>query len=253
MLHATFDLGVILVRTEGLISAYDYNSALVARTVSDGTQDLFVCRELLALVQYQNKVTAEFQAKMSRYNEGSRHRKKLLAAEFRVLKKLDRRIRQVEHALTKRLAELDAAEGVALAVVGDLKDLRRSSRTGMKGKKASQKINQMAYDRLQVEHRYKNLMRHVHTDARKEKGTSATCALCGTRNPAWRLKRGLWVCSSCKTTTQADLNGSASFLKKVLLGDCIGKQLPFALKPPRVWRWDKRLNRFVQVSPRAAA
>ncbi|MGI9951254.1 transposase [Moorellaceae bacterium AZ2] len=253
VLHVTFDLGIIPVRTEGLVSAYDYNSALVARTVSDGTQDLFVCRELLALVQYRNKITAEFQAKMSRCKEGSRRWRKLLAARLRVLKKLDCRIRQVEHALTKQLAELDASEGVATAVVGDLKDLRRSSRSGMKNKKASQKINQIPYDRMQAAHKYKSLMRHVHLEPRTEKGTSVTCAVCGARNPAWRRKRGLWVCGHCGAVMQADLNGSASFLKKQLLGDCIGKQLPFALKPPRVWRWDKRLNTFVQVSPRAAA
>ncbi|SMB96214.1 putative transposase [Thermanaeromonas toyohensis ToBE] len=253
VLHVTFDLGVIPVRTEGLVSAYDYNSALVARTVSNGTQDLFVCRELLALMQYRNKITAEFQAKMSRCREGSRRWKKLLAAKLRALRKLDRRIKQMEHALTKHLAELDAAEGVARAVAGDLKDLRRSSRTGMKNKEASQKINQMPYHRMQAGHKYKSIMRRVHLDARTEKGTSVTCGVCGARNPAWRRKRGLWVCGSCKTTMQADLNGSTSFLKRVLLGDCIGRQLPFALKPPRVWRWDRRLNRFVQVSPRAAA
>lgn len=253
ILHVTFDLGVIPVRTEGLISAYDYNSALVARTVSDGTQDLFVCRELLALAQYRNKIMSEFQTKMSRCKEGSRRWKKLLAAKLRVLRKLDRRIRQMEHALTKHLAELDAAEGVALAVVGDLKGLRRSSRTGMKNKEASQKINQMPYDRIQAEHKYKSLMRHIHLGVRTETGTSVTCALCGARNPAWRRKRGLWVCGNCKTTLQADLNGSASFLKRQLLGNCVGKRLPFSLKLPRVWRWDKKLNRFVQVSPRATA
>ena len=252
MLRVTFDLGVLPVRAEGKTSAYDYNSALVARTTSGGILDLFVCRELLAQVQYRNKVTAEFQEKMSRCRVGSRRWRRLLAVKVRVLKKLDRRIRQMEHVLTKLFAELDEVEGVAFAVVGDLTDLRRSARTGMKYKKVNQKINQMAYDRMRFEQRYKNLMRGVQTDTWTEKNTSTVCCVCGAYNPVWRKYRGLWLCGRCRTVLQADLNGSANLLKQYLFGDCRGRLLPFALGKPRVWRWDGKLNKFVQVSSRAA-
>ncbi|MDN5364424.1 MAG: putative transposase, partial [Eubacteriales bacterium] len=199
----------------------------------------FVCRELLSLVQYRNKTLAEFQEKMSRLKEGSRRWRRLLAAKIRKLKKLDRRIRQMEHTLTKLFAELDEAEGVAFAVVGNLTELRRSACTGMKGRKATQKINQMVYDRLHAEQRYKNLMRGVQTDSWTEKNTSSTCCLCGTRNPAWRKHRGLWVCGKCRLILQADLNGAANLLKQYLFGSCIDMKLPFAFGEPRVWRWDK--------------
>lgn len=252
ILHVTFDLGVLPVRAEGLVSAYDYNSALVARAASNGTLDLFVCRELLAQVQYRNKVLAEFQEKMSRCREGSRRWRRLLAVKVRVLKKLDRRIKRMEHTLTKLFAELDGAEGVAFAVLGDLTDIRRSARTGMKCKKASQKINQMAYDRLHFEQRYKSMMRGVQTEVWPEKNTSTTCCVCGAYNPVWREYRGLWLCGKCRVVLQADLNGAANLLKQYLSGDCRGRVLPFALGKPRVWRWDGRLNKFVQVSSRAA-
>jgi len=251
ILHVTLDLGILPVRTSGIVSAYDYNSALVARTTSSGTQDLFVCRELLALVQYRNKVLAEFHEKMSRCRESSRRWTRLLAAKARRLRKLERRIKQMEHSLTTLFAKLDAGEGVATAAVGDLKDLRRSTRTGMKGKKASQKINQMAYNRLQSEQRYKSLMRGITAETLTEKNTSSTCFFCGFRNPAWRKKRGLWACGNCGRLLQADLNGSGNLLKQSLFGNCVGRESPFDLKPPRVWRWSKRFNKFVQVSPRA--
>jgi len=252
VLHVTFDLGVVPVYRTGAVSAYDYNSGLVARAALSGQLDLFVCRELLSMVQYRNKVLAEFQEKMSRLKEGSRRWRKLSRAKARKLRKLDRRIRQMEHALTKLFAELDEAEGVAFAVVGDLTNLRRSARTGMKGRKATQKINQMAYDRLHAEQRYKNLMRGVQTDPWTEKNTSSACCLCGTRNPAWRKHRGLWVCRKCGLILQADLNGAANLLKQYLFGSCTGRELPFAFGESRVWRWDKRSNKFEQVSPRAA-
>ncbi|RDV81256.1 RNA-guided endonuclease InsQ/TnpB family protein [Ammonifex thiophilus] len=252
VLHVTFDLGVMPVYRTGAVSAYDYNSATFARAASNGQLDLFVCRELLSLVQYRNKILAEFQEKISRCKEGSRRWKRLQAAKVHRLRRLDRRIRQMEHALTKLFAQLDEAEGVAFAVVGDLTSLRRSARTGMKGKKASQKINQMAYERLQSEQRYKNLMRGIETDPWTEKYTSTTCCTCGAYNPGWRKHRGLWVCGRCGLVLQADLNGAANLLKQYLFGTCTGRGLPSAFGEPRVWRWDGRHNRFVQVSSRAA-
>ncbi|ACX52506.1 transposase IS605 OrfB [Ammonifex degensii KC4] len=252
VLHVTLDLGVMPVHRAGAVSAYDYNSALVARAVSNGRLDLFVCRELLSLVQYRNKIIAGFQEKMGRLKEGSRRWKRCLSAKVRVLKRLDRCIRQMEHTLTKSFAGLDGAEDVAFAVVGNLRGLRCSARTGMKGKKASQKINHMAYDRLAREQRYKNLMRDIETDTWTEKNTSSTCCLCGARNPAWRRYRGLWVCGRCGLVLQADLNGAANLLKQYLFGSCTGRAEPFTFKEVRVWRWDGRHNRFVQVSPRAA-
>ena len=252
ILHVTFDLGVVPVYRAGAVSAYDYNSGLVVRATLDGILDLFICREILSLVQYRNKVLAEFQEKMSRLKEGSRRWRRCLSAKIRRLKKLDRRIRQIEHTLTKFFAQLDKAEGVTFVVVGDLTDLRRSARTGMKGKKASQKINQMAYDRLHAEQRYKNLMRGVQTDSWTEKNTSSTCCFCGARNPAWRKHRGLWVCGKCGLILQADLNGAANLLKQRLFGDCRNRSLPFAFGKSRIWHWNRKLNQFVQVSPRAA-
>lgn len=234
ILHVTFDLGVVPIFRTGNAAAYDYNSALVARAASSGVMDLFVCRELLSLVQYRNKILADFQEKMSRLKEGSRRWRRCLSTKVRKLKRLDRRIRQMEHALTKLFAELDGAESVAFAVVGDLTDLRRSARTGMKGKKATQKINQMACERLQSEQRYKNLMRGVQTDPWTEKYTSTTCCACGAHNPKWRRHRGLWVCRKCGLILQADLNGAANLLKQYLFGDCRGRALPFALGKPRV-------------------
>ncbi|WP_245574401.1 hypothetical protein [Desulfovirgula thermocuniculi] len=52
-------------------------------------------------------------------------------------------------------------------------------------------------------------------------------------------------------TLQADLNGAANLLKQYLFGRCIGRKLRFAFGEPRVWRWDRRFNRFMQVSPGA--
>ncbi|WP_156516527.1 RNA-guided endonuclease InsQ/TnpB family protein, partial [Hydrogenibacillus schlegelii] len=254
ILHVTFDLGVVPVRPEaGPVAAYDYNAAMLARATSAGVLDLFVGRELLAQIQYRNKVLAEFQAKLSRLREGSRRWRRLQTAKARVLKKLDRRIRPMEHALTKALAELDRKEGIAVSVLGDLTGLRRSAGTGMKGKKANQKINQMAYDRLGSQQGYKNLMRGIRTIFLPEKYTSSTCYACGRRDPSSRRHRGHWKCRRCGFSLQADLNGAGNLLKFRLAENVVGVPGPVSFHTIRHWRWDKRYNRYVHVSSRAGA
>lgn len=252
ILHITFDFGEVSTDNTGFISAYDYNSSIIARATTNGILDLFVCRELLAHIQYRNKILAEFQSKISRLKEGTRRWKKLSAAKARILHKLDHHITHMEHTLTSLFAKLDNQEGIATAVIGDLTDLRRTSRSGDKNKKASQKINQMAYNRIFSEQYYKNLIQGIKTVKHQEKYTSTTCSLCGIHKPTYRQYRGLWVCKNCGTILQADLNGAVNLLKNYVFGNCINQTFPVSFKQIRIWHWNKKLNRFVQVSPRAA-
>lgn len=251
-LHVTWDFGIVPLVMAGRVSAYDLNSPLVARTSTEGSQQLIICRELLALVQYRNKVIAEFQQKMSHLKEGSRRWKVLLVAKRDKLKKLERRIKQLTNALTKLMAELDRAEDITFSVLGDLTDIRRKARTGNKGKKANQKINQLPFAQIEQQHSYKSLLRQVCPDRVSEKYSSQTCSHCGTRNKSYRVHRGLWRCNNCGAIIHADLNGVNGILKNYLFGRCDIKQV-LRLKPPEVYRWDRRLNRFIKVSPRAAA
>lgn len=251
-LHVTWDFGVVPTVSGKKISAYDVNTALIARVSSEGSQQLIVCRELLALEQYRNKKIAEFQERMSRCKEGSRRWKALLAAKRRFLKKIGRRIKQLTHSLTKLMAELDKSEGVASSVLGDLTNMRRRSRTGDKGKKASQKINQLPFAQIKEQHSYKCLLRQINPESEKEMLGSQTCYLCGTKNISYRVHRGLWRCGSCGATIHADVNGAGNTLKNRLFGKCVGVRAPAPLKLPEVYRWNRRFNHFEKVSPRAA-
>lgn len=175
-----------------------------------------------------------------------------LSAKRKALKKLERRIDQLTNALTKLMAELDQAEDITFSVLGDLTDLRRGSRAGDKGKKANQKINQLPYAQIEQQHAYKSLLRQVYPDKVSEKYSSQTCNRCGARNKSYRVHRGLWYCKKCRSTMQADLNGVNGIMKNYLFGHC-GMKQPYPLKPPEVYRWDKRLNKFVKVSLTASA
>jgi len=251
-LRVTWDFGVVPLILAGKVSAYDLNAALVARISTEGSQQLIVCRELLSLVQYRNKIIAEFQQKMSHLKEGSRKWKVLLNAKRKALKKLDRRIKQMTNALTKLMVEIDEAEDITFSVLGDLTGIRRKSRTGDKSKKANQKINQLPYAQIEQQHRYKSLLRQIYPDKASEGYSSQTCSRCGARNKSYRVHRGLWCCKDCGAIVQADLNSVNGIIKNYLFGRCNMGQI-VNLKPPEVYWWDKRFNRFMKVSPRAAA
>lgn len=139
-LHITWDFGVIPTILGVKASACDLNTALVARITTEGNQQLIICRELLALIQYRNKIIAEFQQKMSRLKEGSRRWKVLLNAKLKVLKRLERRIDQQVNVLTKLMADLDQTEGIAFSVLGKLTGIRQKSRTGDKIKRPVKKL-----------------------------------------------------------------------------------------------------------------
>lgn len=127
------------------------------------------------MIQHRNKITADFQQKMSRCKEGSCRWKALLSAKREALKKLERRIDQLTNALTKLMAEFDQAEDITFSVLGDLTDIRRKAETGDKDKKANQKINQLPFAQIKQQHSYKSLLRQIYPDKVSEKYSSQTC------------------------------------------------------------------------------
>ncbi len=219
-LHVTWDYGIVPVSVNVKVSAYDINSAVVARTSTEGNRQLIMCGEILSLVQYRNKVIAEFQSRMSKLKDGSKKMKKLSKAKGRILKKLERRINQLVNSLTKLMGVLDKEENISVSLLGDLTDLRRSAETGDKNKVASHKINQMPYSKIENQHSYKSLMKQIQSKKANERYSSQTCSRCGARNKEYRIERGLWKCEECGETIHADINGNTNILKNYLFGRC---------------------------------
>lgn len=246
--HVTHDLGVPEYRQEGETETIDINHAIWALSLSDGSQYLFNLRELAAKHQYRAKTLAWFQGCTDRCQAGSRRRKKYQEAKYRFLACMDAQIQQMEHALTKSIADISESRDVAEVIVGDLKNLRCSARKGEKNRKANQKINnQMSYARMIAKLDYKHQMRGTRQTKQSERGTSSHCATCGAYAPSSRVRRGLWVCRKCHAVAHADLNSSQNQLKLRLTGRLdIPNELDF--NPPIVYRWDKEANRFVNVS-----
>jgi putative transposase len=48
-----------------------------------------------------------------------------------------------------------------------------------------------------------------------EENTSKTCCCCGKIDDSNRVERGLYVCSSCDTVMNADVNGAVNIRRKI--------------------------------------
>ena len=115
----------------------------------------------------------------------------------------DRRTHSL-HALSKDIVERCVEHGVGTIVVGDLSGIPDGENWGDSGNLG----HGWAFDRFTQMLEYKAEERGIDVERANERGTSKTCSACGTEDGDQRVERGLYVCESCDTVTNADINGA---------------------------------------------
>lgn len=83
------------------------------------------------------------------------------------------------------------------------------------GKQNNQKLHQMPYGKFLNALKYKAKERGIQIIQIDEAYTSQTCSNCDTVDKTNRVHRGLYVCKTCGTVLNADVNGALNILKKV--------------------------------------
>jgi len=122
-----------------------------------------------------------------------------------------RKIRNIErrkvdanlHRLSKEIVEM-AKENDSAIVLGDLHGIRDRAKT--RGKRFRAKVSRMPSFRLSNMIEYKAQWRSVPVVYINEAYTSTTCHIC--HNEGNRQRQGLFVCPTCQTRYNADLNGA---------------------------------------------
>ncbi len=122
------------------------------------------------------------------------------------------------HALSKDIVAECVERGVGTIVVGDLGGIRGGEDGGAKnwGRRGNLSLHGWAFDRFTSMLEYKAEEQGLGVERVDERGTSKTCSVCGTEDGSQRVERGLYVCESCKTVANADINGSENIRRKVL-------------------------------------
>jgi putative transposase len=159
---------------------------------------------------------------------------------------LSRRKDHFLHTLSKHIVERCVEEGVEKMAVGDLSDIREDESGESRNWSASgnKKLHGWEFDRFTDLLEYKAEERGILIDRVNEENTSKTCSCCGQIRDSNRVERGLYVCESCETTMNADVNGAVNIRRKITQSPPTGDMSNGWLAQPGVFLFDRESGRF---------
>lgn len=167
-------------------------NTLVAAT--DGVTAVLVSgRGAKAIVQYRNKSNAELRSRIDRCVRGSKRRKRLVRARYRMADRCARKLRDTLHKATRAVA--DAFPGSPVVVGKPFNDASRKM-----GRVQAQQVSSASNARIIAQLAYKM----AGTVEKNEAYSSQTCPVCGCRNKCRRV----YQCKQCGFTAPRDVVGS---------------------------------------------
>lgn len=165
-------------------------------------------RKLRSEKQYREMVKAEYAEKLSHKKKGSKRRKELAKHKTRKLRRIDNRIKDAEHKITRHFVETCKKDNVSTVVYGDTTHIRQNCDYGHN---ANQKIHQWAFSRIRFMVDYKLAEYGIEFVPINERGTSHTCPNCGEHvNPNGRR----FKCLHCGFECHRDVAGAMNIFSK---------------------------------------
>ncbi|XGI84756.1 RNA-guided endonuclease InsQ/TnpB family protein (plasmid) [Halorutilales archaeon Cl-col2-1] len=136
---------------------------------------------------------------------------------LRARRKLSRRKDHFLHTLSRHIVERCVEKDVGTIAVGDLSDIREDEDGESRswGKSGNKKLHGWEFDRFTRLLEYKAEEYGILVERVDEENTSKTCCCCGKIDDSNRVERGLYVCSSCDTVMNADVNGAINIRRKI--------------------------------------
>jgi putative transposase len=164
----------------------------------------------------------------------------------KVRQKLSRRKGHFLHTLSKHIVERCVKEGVEKIAVGDLSDFREDENGNSRnwGAPGNMKLHGWEFDRFARLLEYKAEEYGILVDRVDEENTSKTCSCCGEIRGESRVERGLYVCASCETTMNAEVNGAVNIRRKITRSPPAGDMSNGCLARPGVFLFDRESGGF---------
>ncbi|MDY6984928.1 MAG: transposase, partial [Candidatus Thermoplasmatota archaeon] len=218
-LHAKILLPEPTWRTEGQIMAIDLGmrNPIVSRDEQDNI-NIFRGGEILSNLHYWNKEKSRVQAEVMGRTRGKKKNSKSLS---KMSKHGSAQVKHAVHSLTSTFADLCNQKNVKEVVIGDLKGIKKEEKG--KGKnwrdKSSQNWQQFPIRTVVTQLGYKLARYGIRLIEIDERGTSrGRCSICGCedKKKLHRVHRGLFLCGSCSTQQNADVNGASNILVRYL-------------------------------------
>lgn len=181
---------------------------------TDGAQSIVIsCRELRAQRQYTQKRGAVLRSLQDRKTRGSQHRKRIKRREVRFRAKQKRRIRDLEHKISREVVDFGIEATAGTIVIGDVRDIADKIDCGHKH---NQRMSTWAHGRLRAYITYKAEYSGIKVELVDEHYTTQSCPACGRRA---KPKGRVYTCLSCGFRGHRDAVGAANILSRHLYGE----------------------------------
>jgi putative transposase len=163
--------------------------------------------------QYLAKRLADVQAAQSRTSKGSRRWKRLQKVKTRFRARQRRRIRDIEHKVSRAVIDVAVEREAGTIAVGDVRDVADGKRLAAK---SQQKVSTWAHGRMRQYITYKAEAEGMRVVLVDEHYSSQTCPCCQQRH---KPRGRLYTCGRCGFRGHRDGVGAVNLLSRHLHGE----------------------------------
>jgi len=190
--------------TSNKVAAIDFGIIHTA-VITDGDNDLaIVGRGIRSIKQGHAKNLAKMSKKLSKTKKGSKRRKKLIRAKFKLIEKTENRIRNALHQVSRKLVSYCTENAISAVAYGDLAGINENKKKKRR-KQCNQEIGMMEFGTLYKYLEYKLSENGIKIEKISERNTSKTCPVCGNEHKA---QRRTYKCKDCGYVGIRDLVGA---------------------------------------------
>jgi putative transposase len=188
--------------------------------ITDGQQTTIVtARVLRSQRQYLAKRLADLQSAQAHTKRGSRRWKRLQRVKTHFRAKQRRRIRDIEHKVSRAVVDFAVERKAGTIAVGDVRDVADGKRLAAK---SQQKISTWAHGRMRQYITYKAEAEGMRIVLVDEHYSSQTCPCCQQRH---KPRGRLYTCGRCGFRGHRDGVGAVNLLSRHLHG-AVGRIRP---------------------------
>jgi putative transposase len=251
-LHAKILLPEPEWKTDGQVMAIDLGQRNpIVSMGEEGNVDIFKGGEILSNLRYWNKEKSRVRSEVMGRTKGKKKNSKALG---KMAKKGAAQVKHSIHAMTSKFVELCNKRNIKEVVVGDLTGIKKEKDgTGKNwNDKSNQNWQQFPIRQVVSQLDYKLARYGIRLIDQDERGTSkGRCSKCGCTDKSMlhRVHRGLFLCESCSTIQNADVNGAGNQLARYLRMEILNlKEFHSSsgcLAQPQVWHWNNHLWKVV--------
>jgi putative transposase len=212
-----------LVLDDGLMPQIPPGSSIVAcdlgeihpAALTDGQGACVIsARALRSVRQYTAKRISELQAVQSRKTKGSKAWQRLQQRRSRFLAQQRRRVRDIEHKVSRAVVQWTVTQKAGTLVIGDVRDVADGKRLPAV---QQQKISTWTHGRMRGYITYKAAAAGINVPTVvNEAYTSQTCPQCGHRQ---KPKGRNYHCAACGFRGHRDIVGAANILSRYCTGE----------------------------------